>query len=784
MFMRIFLIFALLISFLYSQDIEFSADSAYQYIEHLSVTIGPRTMGSAEEREALDWTMSKFRSFGADISYILPFTVAEARRGKYITNSGTAIGMFKGKTDSSIVIGGHLDSAGPEYPGANDNASGTATVIELARLWSQRPHLYTMIFCAFGGEEVGLHGSRHFVNNFSQIDDVVLMISADMGGTDSDIEMMFETDSMQAPKWLVQDAYNADAASGFNHIVYPTHFSTQNNLSSKGSGSDHVPFLNKGIPAIDFTSDPTDSPIHSQQDKIDFIDKTALGNYGNFIDQLLLKYQNGGIESSEAGSEEFMLWQVAGLKLYIPIWLLIIFNSIAIILGIGTFIIARRNRMIVEKSKRIRVSGLKTFIIFIIILIFAQLGEAFIQLFKGFRYSWYLHIGPYLVYNFIWALSGLWVGLQLTRKWKFSPDSYIYSKRALIVLFIFTVASLFLSARLAFYPAFMLLFVSIAILVQKEWIKILLIILSPLLMTFLLFNEEFTFMSRMMSNTGFQIDNFIKALMFNALLVAFMSLWYLPMLNAFTYLTAVNEYVKNALKIYRKPIVAGGLLVIIIGFGIYLGTLTPYNEMWKPSIYVDANYELPEGKAELTILGNEYFKDVKVTGDTLMEYIDTRMHKVEVPLEFTADWIGLSGYESINQVLMDTVQVDSIKYNWSICSDEPYMRITFTIQTDTANIINPKSDLPFTHNEKSIQYVWYGFMGDTLNVTGNFKAEPGAKIIRKISARYVGLPVDLKVESQLASVRYRTTVQYSDTLSFDIDRLVMKDKLHLEKRYQ
>ena len=120
--------------------------------------------------------------------------------------------------------------------------------------------------------------------------------------------------------------------------------------------------------------------------------------------------------------------------------------------------------------------------------------------------------------------------------------------------------------------------------------------------------------------------------------------------------------------------------------------------------------------------------------------------------------------------------MDSIEFIWRICSDELYRRITLTIQTDTADIITPKLDLPFTHDKNIIQFIWYGFMGDTLNVTGNFKAESGAKIIRKLSASYVGLPIDLKVESQLASVRYRTTVEYSDTVAFEIERLVMLEK--------
>ena len=778
MFMKYFIIVILLLSPLLSQNLQFNADSAYLSIENLSVTIGPRTMGSEKEKEALNWAVNKFKSFGSDTAYILPFSLANGARGKYITKSGTAVGIFKGKTDSSIVIGGHLDSAGPEYPGANDNASGVATVIELARLWSQRPHYYTMVFCGFGGEEVGLHGSKNFVNDFSKIDNVILMVSADMGGTDSDIELMFETDSMQAPKWLVQDAYNADIESGFNHLVYPTHFSTQNNLSSNGSGSDHMSFLNKGIPAIDFTADPNDSQIHTQQDKIDFIDKSALGNYGNFIDNLLIQYQNGGIEPSTLSGENFMLWQIAALNIYIPIWLITVLNVIAILLGIGAFIIARNNRMIIENSLRIRISGLKVFIIFIIILIFSQLGEAVIQLFKGYRYPWMLHLGSYIIYDIIWALGGLWVGLQLTRKWKFSPDPYIYSKRALIVLFIFTVASLFLSVRLAFYPASMLMLISLGMLIKKGWLKSVLIIISPLLIFLFVFNEEFTFMCRMMINTGFKFDNIAKAFLGNAVLVALMSLFFLPMLNAYAYLAAENENIKNFLKLYRKPFVAIVLFVIMIGFGFYVGMLPAYNDMWRPSINVEATYEMPDSTAELTILGNEYFKDVKVSGDTLMEFIDTRMHKYEVPSEFTAEWIHITGSETVTQVLKDSALVDSIIFNWTLHSDKPYFLYSFTMKTDTANIIDPESPVPFTHEDNQIQYKWYGFMGDSIKVDGSFKCDPNAKIIRKLSVRYTELPVDLKVESELASVRYRTTVEYTDTLSLDSDEIVQLNNIN------
>ncbi|MEJ2052737.1 MAG: M28 family peptidase [Calditrichaceae bacterium] len=765
MFVRICLQTFLILNALFSQSIYFDADSAYESIRYLSITTGPRIMGSPEENKALNWARDKFDAYGADTTFILPFDAADTRHGKYITKSGTAVGIFKGETDSSIVIGGHLDSAGPDYPGANDNASGTATVIELARLWSQRPHHYTMVFCNFGGEEVGLIGSRHFVKDYTGIDKVALMISADMGGTDSDITSEFETDSMQAPKWLVRDAFQTDTESKLNRLVYHTQYSTQNTLSSRGSGSDHMPFLNAGIAAIDFTSDVNDSPIHTQQDKIDYIDKHALGGYGNFIDHLLLKYQYGGLGHTQAGHHSFILWQTGDVNIYLPFWLLTTFLIITLVLGTGAFVYARQNRLEIQKTERVRFSGLKTFVIFIIILIFSQMGEAVIQFIKGYRYSWYLHVDIYLLYSFIWALGGLWVGLQLSRKWKFSPDPYVYSKRALIVLFMFTITAMFLKIRLAFYPAFMLFFFSISLFVSNKWFKSFLIIVSPLMMFLLFFNEEFTNTSRMSAFSGFEINDPLTALVLNGFLILILSLFFLPVLNALAYLVASKDSFKVILKKYRQLKYGIISVIIITMFGVYAGFLSPYNQKWKPAIHVNAEYQSAKNKSKLQIQGNEYFKDVTVTGDTLMEYKNTRTHLVDLPITYSADWITCTGNESLFTITQESVKLDSINFNWQIQSEQPYFRIGLNIRADTSEIFGPESTLPFSYDNRCMEFIWYGFQGDTLQASGSFKVVQGSHIIRRVNAEYDQLPVNLSVQSDLASVRYRTRVEFMDTLT-------------------
>ena len=100
-FILIILSILLNITILFAQKADFNADSAYAYTKFLSVTIGPRPMGSHNEQPALHWAAAKFNAFGADTAYVMPFY--ESPRGVN-TTSGIAVGIFRGQSDSIIVI--------------------------------------------------------------------------------------------------------------------------------------------------------------------------------------------------------------------------------------------------------------------------------------------------------------------------------------------------------------------------------------------------------------------------------------------------------------------------------------------------------------------------------------------------------------------------------------------------------------------------------------------------------------------------------------------------------
>ena len=142
------------------------------------------------------------------------------------------IARLNGVTQPRVLLGGHYDSVA-HSPGANDNASGTAVVLELARQLSNTPHAANIWFVAFDGEEDGLHGSRAFVRQADPkfLSGLSAMLNFDMVG--------------------VNDGIKVSGASSLTTLAQKSDRSIED-IGSTG-GSDHVPFDRAKIPVLFFT---------------------------------------------------------------------------------------------------------------------------------------------------------------------------------------------------------------------------------------------------------------------------------------------------------------------------------------------------------------------------------------------------------------------------------------------------------------------------------------------------------------------------------------------------
>ncbi len=165
------------------------------------------------------------------------------------------IGFKRGETlpDEWIIVGGHYDarntarcetSATPvPQPGANDNASGCAGVIELARVFAGMATERSILFMCFAGEEQGLVGSQRYATslvNAGLIQRVRHMINLDMIGHALDDSLAARVDTTPAQA-AVLPIYSAAASTYAPELGLIT-------STMAGANSDHWPFLNLGVP--------------------------------------------------------------------------------------------------------------------------------------------------------------------------------------------------------------------------------------------------------------------------------------------------------------------------------------------------------------------------------------------------------------------------------------------------------------------------------------------------------------------------------------------------------
>jgi hypothetical protein len=733
-------------------------DSIYAHIRYLSLTIGPRPMGSSAESNALEWAAGKFRSYGADSVSIMNFNCSPLDKIPINTQSGVTIAIFRGDTDSCIVIGGHIDSAGREIPGANDNASGAATVIELARVWSQRPRRYTLLFAAFGGEERGLLGSQFFMNHYPDTSDIQLMFSLDMSGIDDAIVTLPETGDHQCPSWLLRDAFGTDRSIGLNRLSYPAYFSAINNLI-EWAGSDHIPFLEQGIPAIDFTEGINHSPIHTPQDNLENIDSSMLADYAHFIQTLLTRIQTRGI--LQENSSGYMLWMPAGKLLFIPAPVVYAFVLASGILALAAFLISWKNRLRIEKKDRVRFSGWKVAGLGMITVLVMRSGVYFISLIKEVRHPWLVHVNAYVWLTLTMALLGGWIVLQILRFWRLSPDPTVYSKRMLITLFLFTLLGSAASIKFGIYMALTLAGFSLGVLVTAPLLK-LLSLLAIIPMIRLVFHEQFTFMARVLPMISLKGENQLMLMLPPVIITLLFFLWLLPFWYHAVYLSKSIPGCSRILDRFRKPVFGGIILIVCLIHGGLLARMPAYNTFWRPSLRVEAEYNARTSKNRIRINSTEYLKNCLVTTDSLHLLINKHTLKDTIPIAFHADWLRVSGDEIIWHGTKDTLQI-----SWDLSTSHPWHQVILTLRTDSLRIDSVSTDLKVKWDKKGLRTEWYADPPEQIRVPMQIVLEPGAGLIREVKARYAGLAVPLSIEAGLANVRYRTEVTWKDTLRWE-----------------
>lgn len=180
-------------------------------------------------------------------------------------------------TDSVLVFSAHFDHLGAmgntQYvPGANDNASGIALLLNLAQYFSKNPLPYTVVFIAFNAEELGLLGSKHYTENpFFELNKIKFLVNIDMVGTGEDGITVVNAEEF---KNQYNKLLNINATHNYLPNIYPR---------GKAANSDHYPFYEKGVPCFFIYTRGGIAAYHDIDDRAQTLPLTKFNGVKNLL---------------------------------------------------------------------------------------------------------------------------------------------------------------------------------------------------------------------------------------------------------------------------------------------------------------------------------------------------------------------------------------------------------------------------------------------------------------------------------------------------------------------
>jgi Zn-dependent M28 family amino/carboxypeptidase len=240
-------------------------DSVTQYLQQFE-DLGIKEVNNPALVNTKDWITEKYQNWGYTDIVEDDFNVFgnSTMTNIVVTKTGTLY------PDTYVIIDGHYDTR--DGPGANDNGSGTVILLELARLIKDIPTEYSIKFIHFSGEEIGLEGSSHYVNNIvipSDMDIKVVFNIDQVGGLNGTNNTTIICERDQAPP------NSNDAQSAVMTDELATCTNLYSNLLTEISfayGSDYVPFMQNGYVVTGFYEKNVSPYTHSIQDSIQWVD--------------------------------------------------------------------------------------------------------------------------------------------------------------------------------------------------------------------------------------------------------------------------------------------------------------------------------------------------------------------------------------------------------------------------------------------------------------------------------------------------------------------------------
>ena len=213
------------------------------------------------------------------------------RSGPSYEDAANVIGRIPGAASRQIVVSAHYDHLGIRdgvvYPGADDNASGVATLLAAARVIKSSGLRHAVVFAAFDAEELGLRGARAFVERHA--------VTPQTTAIDVNLDMVSRNDSYEIfvagtgpSPWLLDVVRSVQARTPVKLLLGHDRTMRRAGLVEDWThASDHGPFADRGVPYVYFGVE--DHPdYHRPSDTADKINPAFLGDVADAVVDTIL----------------------------------------------------------------------------------------------------------------------------------------------------------------------------------------------------------------------------------------------------------------------------------------------------------------------------------------------------------------------------------------------------------------------------------------------------------------------------------------------------------------
>ncbi len=268
----------------------FDGDSAAALATDLADHHPNRYPGSVGAMQAADWFRDQLKPYGVRVR-TQPFTAVIPGKGRVRLQNLVAEAI--GSSPQTIVVMAHRDDEGTGQ-GANDNASGTAALVELARAYSNRvTPAHTIVFLSTDGGAFGGLGAAQFLEHAPERDNVIAVVNLDAIAGHGPVRLQLAGDTPRSPSGvLLQTAIARIVAETGQAPKRPSAFQQLLDFGLPFSLYEQAPFLAHGIPALTITTSG-DHPASAPADTPRRLDVKRFGQVGNAAQSLIATLDQG-----------------------------------------------------------------------------------------------------------------------------------------------------------------------------------------------------------------------------------------------------------------------------------------------------------------------------------------------------------------------------------------------------------------------------------------------------------------------------------------------------------